>query len=123
MFSRKSSTEHGSEDRAVQDGAVQQDTRYDGVHNDGTTSGTATGTTGAHARPVEPAGEHRDGHVATAGATGAGAGAAATSAKHRPTEERVRDTHTEPVRDERTVVAPETAHETVSYTHLTLPTN
>ena len=52
MFSRKSSTEQGSTDPAVQDGTVRQDGRYDGVRNDGTTPGTATGPAGAHARPV-----------------------------------------------------------------------
>ena len=60
MVERKSSTEQGSTDPAVEDGATRQDGRYDGVRNDGTTPGTAagsttgttTGTTGAHARPV-----------------------------------------------------------------------
>jgi hypothetical protein len=98
MFSRKSSTEQGSDDTAVQDGTVRQDGRYDGVRNDGTTTGTATGTTGAHARPVEPVGDHGDGAVAPAATT---------------RTEPVRDerTTTHPVADERTTTVPETAHE------------
>ena len=82
MFERKSSTEQGPTDPAVQDG------RYDGVPNDGTTSGTATGSAGAHARPVAPDGERRDADVPPATAT-----------------------RTDPVRDERTTAVPETAHD------------
>ncbi|MET1059971.1 MAG: YrzE family protein [Nocardioides sp.] len=98
MFSRKSSTEQSSADPVVPDGTVRQDGRYDGVRNDGTTAGTATGATGAHARPVEPAAGHRDGTVAPAGAT-------------RTDPDLDERTTSEPVHDERTTTAPETAHE------------
>ncbi len=75
MVERQSNAEQGSTDPRVQDG----------VRNDGTTPGAATGRTGAHARPV---------------------------ATHEPVrDERVRDERVaaEPVREE--PVAPETAHE------------
>ena len=88
MFSRKSSTEQGSTDPAVQDGTVRQDSRHDGVRNDGTTPGTATGTAGAHARPVPTDSERRDPDVPPATAT-----------------------RTDPVPEEHTTTAPETAHE------------
>ena len=104
MFERKSSTEQGSTDPAVEDAAARQDGRYDGVRNDGTTPGTATGTTGAttgaHARPVAPDSERRDADVPPAGAT-----------LTDPVDERNTRTTTTPVRDERTTTAPETAHE------------
>ena len=116
MFERKSSTEQGSTDPAVEDGATRQDGRYDGVRNDGTSPGTApgtapgstagttagstTGTTGAHARPVATDSERRDAGVAPAGAT-----------RTDPVDERTTRTAAAPVRDERTTTVPETAHE------------
>ena len=69
MFERKNSAEQRSTDPAVQDGTVQQDGRHYGVRNDGTTSGTAAGTAGAHARPVAPDSERRDADVPPATAT------------------------------------------------------
>ena len=71
MFERKSSTEQGSTDPAVEDGATRQDgrvRRHAGTAT-GTTAGTTTGTTGAHARPVATDSERRDAGVAPAGAT------------------------------------------------------
>ena len=112
MFERKSSTEQGSTDPAVEDGATRQDGRYDGVRNDGTspgtapgtatgsTTGTTTGTTGAHARPVATDSERRDAAVAPTGAT-----------RTDPDDERTTRTTAAPVRDERTTTVPETAHE------------
>ncbi len=98
MFERKSSTEQGSTDPAVQDGTVRQDGRYDGVRNDGTTPGTATGR---HRRARPP------------GRTGRRAPRRRRPARHgdphRPVDERTRTS--DPVRDERTTTAPETAHE------------
>ena len=89
MFERKSSTEQGPTDPAVQDG------RYDG-----TTSGTATGSAGAHARPVAPDGERRDAAVPPAGAT-----------RTDLDDERTARTTAAPVHGERTTTVPETAHE------------
>jgi len=104
MFERKSSTEQGSTDPAVEDGAVRHDGRHDGVRNDGTTPGTATGTatgaTGAHARPVAPDGERRDAAVPPAGAT-----------RTDLDDEQTARTTAAPVHDERTTTVPETAHE------------
>ena len=88
MVDRTSSTDSGSTDPAVQDGTARQDGRYDGVRNDGTSAGTATGATGAHARPVAPDSGRRDTDVPPATAT-----------------------RTDPVAEERTTTAPETAHE------------
>ena len=109
MFSRKSSTEQGSTDPAVQNGAVRQDGRYEGVRNDGTTPGTATGATGAHARPVPPDSERSDAAVPPAGAVRTDPADDDRTTTSRP----VRDERNAaaPVRDERTTTAPETAHE------------